>query len=303
MSEELNLHDLIGEFLLYISAERQYSPNTIDAYRVDLVQFADYLEEQFPQAINEPTKIAILELRGFLATMRRSGYSSRSIHRKISSVRSLFSFLYSREVVESNPAKSLSLPRLEKMLPSFLDFAQAQEALELPDSETPTGIRDRAILEILYDTGTRASELLGLNIDRIDFSRREIKVLGKGNKERFIPIGQPAIDAIRAYINIRPQILGKKQTVDFWLDNSGNPLSRKALYNIVHKYLRRVTDGKASPHVLRHSFATHLMERGADLISVKELLGHVSLSTTQIYTHASIEHLKEAYRKAHPKGE
>ncbi|RKZ29318.1 tyrosine recombinase XerD [bacterium] len=301
-TDNQNLRDFIGEYLLHISRERKYSENTVNSYRVDLEQFIEYLDEQFPEGIDKPTEIGVIELRGFLAGLRRGGYSSRSIHRKISAIRSFFNFLYSREVVPSNPARALTLPKLEKHLPTFLDFAQAQKALELPDTSTPVGIRDRAILELFYDTGIRVSELLGIKMSRVDLHNGEIKVLGKGNKERIVPIGPPAISALKEYIRIRPELLAGKDTKELWLNSVGSPLTRSDVYIIVNKYLKQVTDGKASPHILRHTFATHLLERGADLLAVKELLGHVSLSTTQIYTHTTIEHLKEAYRKAHPKG-
>ena len=302
MTGEQNLHDLVGEFLIHLSRERRYSANTVEAYRIDLGQLLEYLEEQFPEGIQEPDKVGHLELRGFLAGLRRGGYSIRSIHRKISSVRSFFGFLYSREAVNSNPARALILPKLEKHLPTFLDFAQAHDALALPDTSTPLGIRDAAILEILYDTGMRASELLGLTLAKENLKNGEIRVTGKGNKERIVFIGPPAIEALKRYLDVRSELISGRENKELWLTRTGKALTRPGLYTIVNKYLRQVTDGKASPHVLRHTFATHLLERGAELLAVKELLGHVSLSTTQIYTHTTIEHLKEAYRKAHPKG-
>ncbi len=302
MTDRQNLHELVSEFLLHLSHERRYSSNTVEAYRVDLRQLLDYFEEQFPRGIQEPDKIGHLELRGFLAGLRRGGYSPRSLYRKISAARGFFNFLYTREIVKSNPARALVLPKLEKHLPTFLDFAQAHDALALPDTSTPLGIRDSAILEILYDTGMRASELLGLTLTKINLKSGEIRVTGKGNKERIVFIGPPAIEALRGYLNIRRELQKDRETAELWLTQTGRPLTRSDLYTIVNKYLRQVTDGKASPHVLRHTFATHLLERGAELLAVKELLGHVSLSTTQIYTHTTIEHLKEAYRKAHPKG-
>lgn len=301
MGSTNNLHDLIGEFLLYLRKDRHYSKHTIDSYRVDLRQFAEYLDEQFPEGIENPAAIEIIDLRGFLAGLRKGGYSSKSIHRKISSVRGLFKFMYNRGVVKSNPARVLVLPRLEKKLPSFLDFAEAQDAMELPDLSSPLGVRDRAILELLYATGMRVSELINFRPSRLDFGTGEIKILGKGKKERIVIVGGPAKKAIRDYQKARSELLGDKSTDAFWISANGKPLVRSEVYEIVHKYLRKVTDGKASPHVLRHTFATHLMEQGADLVAVKELLGHESLSTTQIYTHTSIEHLKDAYRKAHPR--
>jgi len=297
-----NLRDLMGEYLLYLAKERNYSSNTVQSYRVDLEQLCNYLQENAPAAIESPANIEILDLRGFLAGMRSAGYSVSTIYRKVSAVRSFFNFLYSREVMDNNPARALKLPRMEKKLPSFLDFTQVEKAVELPDEDTPVGIRDRAILEILYDTGMRVSELVGLQKSRVNLSTGEIKVLGKGNKERIVLIGKPAIDAIKKYYSIRDKLLkNKAQAEGFWIGSNGKSLDRNDIYKIVRKYLEQVTDGKASPHVLRHTFATHLLEKGADLLAVKELLGHVSLSTTQIYTHATIEHLKKTYAKAHPR--
>ncbi|MCK5833492.1 tyrosine recombinase [bacterium] len=300
-NERIYLANLISEFLLYISKERHLSPNTVASYKVDLTQLLDFLTDNFPEGLINPKNIEIVDLRGFLAGLKHAGYSKRSIHRKISSVRSFFAFLYSREIVEFNPARYLTLPKLEKRLPNFLDFAQANEALELPNDSTPLGIRDKAIMEVLYGTGIRASELLAIDKHRLNLENSEIKVIGKGNKERIVLIGEPAIEAIKDYIRIRPDLLSEKKETAFWLTKSGMELNRRDLYNIVHKYLKQVTDGKASPHVMRHTFATHLLDCGADLLAVKELLGHESLSTTQIYTHLTIEHLKETYRKAHPK--
>ncbi|HHS51031.1 MAG TPA: tyrosine recombinase [candidate division Zixibacteria bacterium] len=297
----VNLSALVAEFLHYLEKERRLSLNTVESYRVDLSQLIDFLLENFPDSMTAPEKIEIIDLRGFLAGLKHGGYALSSIERKISAVRSFFAFLYSRELVDMNPARYLSIPKKEKRLPNFLDFAQANEAIELPQTDTPLGIRDKAIMEILYDTGIRASELLSITPLRMNLDEGEIRVIGKGNKERIVLMGRHAIEAIKDYMRIRPDLLGEKSTKNFWLTRSGSALARRGLYNIVHKYLSRVTDGKASPHVMRHTFATHLLERGADLLAVKELLGHESLSTTQIYTHLSIEHLKESYRKAHPK--
>jgi integrase/recombinase XerC len=260
-----------------------------------------FLKENYPEGLENPQKIDVIDMRGFLVGLKHAGYASNSIHRKISAARSFFDFLYVREIIKMNPARYVRLPKLEKHLPTFLDFSQANLALNLPDKSKPLGVRDAAIMEILYDTGIRASELLGIDTNNISMKSGEIKILGKGNKERIVLIGPPAIEAIREYISVRPQILKEKSTPDFWLSKTGSPLARKDLYMIVHKYLSQITDGKASPHVMRHTFATHLMERGADLLAVKELLGHVSLSTTQIYTHTSIEHLKKSYNEAHPR--
>ncbi len=302
-SSRNSLQDLIGEFLLYLEKDKHYSPHTINSYRVDLTQFSEYIREQFPEGGENPERIEVIDLRGFLAGLRKGGYSARSIHRKISAVRSLFKFMYNRGIVETNPARILILPKAEKKLPSFLDFAQAKQAIELPDTSTDLGIRDRAILELLYATGMRVSELLEFDPLKLDKSTGEIKVFGKGNKERIVFVGNAALEAVREYNRIRPNLIGNIDPGEYWVSKEGKPLARGDLYVIVNKYLKQVTDGKASPHVLRHTFATHLLEKGADLLAVKELLGHESLSTTQIYTHTSIEHLKKAYNKAHPRGD
>jgi integrase/recombinase XerC len=298
---ETPLDGFIAEFLLYLAKDKQYSSNTVDSYRVDLAQFSEYIREQFHEGSEDLSKIEIIDFRGFLAGLRKGGYSAKSIHRKISSVRSLFKFLHNRGVVSANYARALVLPKVEKKLPSFLDFVQAENALEMPDLSTGLGIRDRAILELFYATGMRVSELLDFRLSKLNRATKEIRVLGKGKKERVVILGEPALKAIDEYCITRPSLAGESSPAEFWLSEKGKPLARSDIYCIVNKYLSQVTDGKASPHVLRHTFATHLLEQGADLVAVKELLGHESLSTTQIYTHTSIEHLKEAYRKAHPK--
>lgn len=298
---ETPLDGFIAEFLLYLAKDKKYSSNTVESYRIDLAQFSEYMRVQFPEGAEDLSKIEIIDFRGFLAGLRKGGYSAKSIQRKISSVRSFFKFLYNRDVVAANYARALVLPKVEKKLPSFLDFVQSENALEIPDLSTKLGIRDRAILELFYATGMRVSELLDFRLSKMDRATKEIRVLGKGNKERIVILGEPAIEAIDGYCKIRASMAGGNSPEEFWLSESGKPLTRSDVYCIVNKYLSQVTDGKASPHVIRHTFATHLLEQGADLVAVKELLGHESLSTTQIYTHTSIEHLKEAYRKAHPK--
>jgi len=300
-SPQNSLIDYIGEFLLYLEKDKKYSSNTVNSYRIDLSQFAEYIGEQFPEGLENPAIIEIIDFRGFMAGLRRGGYSASSIQRKISSVRSFFKFLHKLGVVKANHARVLILPKKEKKLPSFLDFAQAHRAMEIPDTATEIGIRDKAILELLYATGMRVSELVNFQPSKLNRETGEIQVIGKGNKVRFVIVGEYANSALTEYLKIRPKLVGEKNTEPFWVSEKGNPLVRSDIYTIVHKYLRQVTDGKASPHVLRHTFATHLMEQGANLVAVKELLGHESLSTTQIYTHTSIEHLKEAYRHAHPR--
>ena len=295
------LERLIDEFLKHIEYERGCAQSTVLSYRIDLQQLVDSLKKDYPEILDHPDKITAMDLRGFLAGFRRGGYAIGSIHRKISSARSFFSHLYMLEIVDSNPARALTLPKLDKPLPSFLDLAQTEKALEIPDTSTPLGTRDRAILEVLYNTGMRASELISMKISDLDLESKEIKIMGKGSKERVVLMGFHAVNSIKEYLEVRDDLATSESGDSLWLGQSGKPLSRSSLYKIVHKYLKQATDGKASPHVLRHTFATHLMDRGADLLAVKELLGHESLSTTQVYTHTSIEHLKKEYKKAHPK--
>ncbi|MEA3305424.1 MAG: tyrosine recombinase XerC [Candidatus Omnitrophota bacterium] len=285
----------IDKFINYLKIEKNASEHTLLNYSLDLRDFSEFLEGRQVKSVD------YLFLRKYLARIRGRNYSKRTVARKLAAIRSFFKFLYAEGYLGKNPASSLSTPKLDRKLPVFLDMDEAVKLIEAPDKKSLAELRDRAILEALYSTGIRVSELAGLNLDRIDFIGGVIKVFGKGRKERLVPIGDKALRVIRDYLEKR----GVKKFTDkkaAFLNKNRGRLTDRSVRRIVGKYVKRVSmrDG-ISPHTLRHSFATHLLNRGADLRSVQELLGHMNLSTTQIYTHVTTKRLKEVYDKAHPR--
>lgn len=281
----------LDKFISYLEIEKNYSPHTILNYRIDLEEFLKFAGK------TAVTKVDYQLLRRFLAQMRSKDYRPRTLSRKLSSLRSFFRFLQREGVVEENPASLLMSPKLEKTLPKFLDETEMLKLLEAPSADTVAGRRDRAIMETLYSTGIRVSELVGLNIDHVDMISNIAKVAGKGKKERIIPIGDKALDTIRDYLGSR-----KHKSNALFLNKNGTRLTDRSVRNIINKHIKAASLRQdISPHVMRHSFATHMLNRGADLRSVQELLGHVNLSTTQIYTHVTTDRLKEVYDKAHPR--
>ena len=287
-------HPAVGRFLRYLHAERNASDYTCLNYALDLAQFFAFLGRRSLGSITP------LEIRRFVAHLSTQQHARRTIARKLSCVRSFFRFLCREGVLEHNPAESIPTPRLEKRLPSFLDEQQMVRLLEVPSTEKWQGLRDRAILEALYSTGMRVSELTGLNLQDLDEISGTFIVRGKGKKERLCPIGQTALAAIRAYLAQRP----KKLRVPYalFVSQKGTRLTVRQVDRLIAGYVRQAQlPASISPHSLRHSFATHLLDHGADLRSVQELLGHVSLSTTQIYTHVTATRLKKVYDQAHPR--
>ncbi len=281
----------IQKYLTHLEIEKNYSPHTILNYRLDLAEFSKFFGDGAVEGIEYST------LRRFLAEMREKNLKPRSVARKLSSLRSFFKYLQREKVIKNNPAALLLTPKLDKPLPHFLSEAEAQQIIEAPKSDKISDTRDRAIFEALYSTGIRVSELVGLDSDDVDFIGNIIRVMGKGKKERMVPIGDKALDAIKAYMDKRPQ-----QAKAVFLNKSGTRLSDRSVRNIINKYiLREAMRQHVTPHMFRHSFATHLLNRGADLRAVQELLGHANLSTTQIYTHLTTDKLKSVYDKAHPR--
>jgi tyrosine recombinase XerC len=281
----------IEKFIRYLEIEKNYSAHTILNYRLDLADFAKFLGETAVE------KVDYLTLRKYLAHLKEKNVTNRTVNRHLSSLRSFFRFLTREGLVKANPILSLSSPKQEKHLPLFLT---EEEVVKLIDAVLPKderGLRDRAVLETFYSTGMRISELSGLTRDDVDFIGGIIKVMGKGKKERLVPIGDKALSALRDYLEKR-----KKDSDSIFLNKSGRRITTRGVRNIVDKYIRLagIRHG-VSPHTLRHSFATHLLNRGADLRSVQELLGHANLSTTQIYTHLTTDKLKSVYDKAHPR--
>ena len=285
----------IDKFINYLKVERNASDHTIINYTIDLGVFKTFLGERSIETIDH------LALRRFLAELRARNYAKRTIARKLASLRSLFRFLFREGYIKKNPITAISTPKLDRKLPVFLDVAKIEKLLQSPPESDAAGLRDRALLETLYSAGIRVSELVGLDIDDVDIISGVIKVLGKGSKERVVPIGEPALNAIRKYLDTRAGSRVKDKDAVF-LNNHGRRLTDRSVRRVVDKYIRACGMAeKISPHSLRHSFATHLLDRGADLRSVQELLGHANLSTTQIYTHVTMERLKSVYDKAHPR--
>ena len=281
----------LEKFLSYLEIEKNYSKYTVINYKIDLEEFFGFLGEMPIE------KADYLTLRRYLAKIREKDHKPRTIARKLSSLRSLLKFLNREGYLKTNPSTLLMTPKLDKKLPEFLTEDEITKFVEAPKLDEDAGRRDRAILETLYSTGIRVSELVGLDIDHVDFISNIVKVSGKGKKERLVPIGNQALQTIRDYIEQR-----KHKNKALFLNKSGKRLTTRSICNITDKYIRQTgLRNKLSPHALRHSFATHLLNNGADLRAVQELLGHVNLSTTQIYTHMTTEKLKSVYEKAHPR--
>ncbi|MBU1726541.1 MAG: tyrosine recombinase XerC [Candidatus Omnitrophica bacterium] len=284
----------IEKFIRYLEIEKNYSPHTILNYKLDLEDFSKFLAD------TEVEKVDYLTLRKYLAALKEKTLGNRSIGRRLSALRSFFKFLTREGLLKTNPILILSSPKLDKHLPSFMTEDETGSLIESAhalDEDDERGLRDRAILETFYSAGLRISELVGLDADDIDFIGCILKVRGKGKKERIVPIGDTALVAIRKYLDKR-----KKKSEAVFLNKNGRRITTRGVRGIVEKYLKLagIKHG-VSPHTLRHSFATHLLNRGADLRTVQELLGHANLSTTQIYTHLTTERLKNIYDKAHPR--
>ena len=285
----------IDKFKDYLTVEKNYSAHTVKNYLCDLKEFSEFL------AGKDLKDVDYLTVRKLLAHLRGKSISKRSVARKLSSLRSFFKFLEKDGYIKNSPVTSVSTPKMDKKLPIFLDEQIVLKILTAPDEKTFQGARDRAMLETLYSAGIRVSELVGIDTSDVDFISGVIKVLGKGKKERLAPVGEKAVKAIREYTeykNRKPR--GDKKAL--FLNKSGKRITDRSVRRVVEKYIRLLNLREhISPHTFRHSFATHLLNRGADLRSVQELLGHKNLSTTQIYTHVTTERLKSVYDKAHPR--
>ncbi len=281
----------IEKFLRYLEIERNASTHTIKNYKTDLHEFGIFLKDAPVESVD------YLTIRRFLAHLKERNLASRSTARKLSSLRSFFRFLVKDGYLKVNPTDAVASPKQEKTLPKFLSETDVVSLIEAPDEATVRGLRDRAMLETLYSTGMRISELVGLREDDVDFIGGTVKVYGKGKKERLLPIGDRALKAIRNYLQKRNAV-----SRAIFLNKNKKTLGARGFRKILDKYVRQASlKEHISPHTLRHSFATHLLNRGADLRSVQELLGHANLSTTQIYTHLTTEKLKSVYEKAHPR--
>lgn len=287
----------IATFIQYLKSERNASPHTLEAYSRDLEQFSAFVSQQIDPALTI-RQITHLHIRRYLASLHKE-LAKSSIGRKLAAIRSLFRFLLRRGLLDKNPAELVSTPKKEKKLPYHLNIDEITTLVEAPHEPEILSIRDKAILETLYSSGLRVSELTGLNIGGVDAGRGTVRVLGKGGKERIVPLGSKAAEALAVYLDARGNPAFE---APLFTNARGGRLTRRSVARIVDRYMRHLTTmKKASPHTLRHTFATHLLEGGADLRAIQEMLGHASLSTTQKYTHVSIDRLLEVYDKAHPK--
>ncbi|MEO1991489.1 MAG: tyrosine recombinase XerC [Pirellulales bacterium] len=292
----------LRRFLRYLSAERGASPLTVKSYREDLLQLEDFLESA---GCSSPAEVSSVILRKYAAGLHAAGYTSSTVARKIASIRSFYAFGHREGWVQTNPAKPLRSPRRSRKLPKFLTSDEIGQLLAAPRSKDAAGFRDRAILELMYSAGVRVQELVNLNDSDLDIRGGTIRVQGKGRRERLGIVGSHAQSALRNWLSARPKIgdsQGSPVIQPLFTNKFGNRLSVRGVARLLEKHLTTAgLSGKASPHTLRHSFATHLLDAGADIRSVQELLGHKSLVTTQIYTHVTTSRLLEAFEKAHPR--
>jgi integrase/recombinase XerC len=291
-------------FLQYLRVERNASELTVKSYREDLTALADYLSEARGGVCPRPDDVAVLELRGYVAALHDAGYAQTTIARRLASLRSFFRFGQREGWTRTNPAKPLRNPRKPRNLPHFLSSDDIGTLLQSPSGDTPMGLRDRAILETMYSAGLRVSEVVGLDQSDLDFDAAVLRVRGKGRRERLSPIGSYAVRALKRWLPLRKlhaaELAGPAAPV--FVNKFGRRVTTRSVARMLEKYLRQTgLDRRTTPHSLRHSFATHLLDRGADIRSVQELLGHKSLVTTQIYTHVSTAALRAAYEKAHPR--
>lgn len=296
-------HNLLQRFLTYLAVEKSSSLLTVNNYERDIKSYAEFLEERF-QGDFLWKQVTALDIRAYLVYLNKEDYARRTIARKISALRSFYKYMVRENILEYNPFTKVKTPKLEKKLPVFLEEVEINELLELPEKEG-LGLRDQAILELLYATGCRVSELVGLTLERIDLSNHFVLLLGKGDKERIVPLGNTCCKAIKKYYPIRNQLMAKYNALahsSVFVNSRGGVLTDRSVRRILDKYITQLAvSKKVSPHTIRHTFATHLLDHGADLRAVQELLGHANLSTTQIYTHVTTERITSVYRKNHPR--
>jgi integrase/recombinase XerD len=292
---------MLEQFLHYLTVEKGLSDNTLEAYHHDLSRFSDYLQKK---GMEDLSKVDKLNLRAFLLSLKRQGLSTRSVARNQVALRTFFRFLVLEGILGTNPAEELESPKMARRLPDILTFREVEHLLEQPDLKTLLGIRDRAMLELLYATGMRVSELIQIRLNQVNLEAGYALVFGKGSKERVVPIGSEAIQWVTLYLEtVRDRLLKGKEHPLLFIGRSGKGISRQRYWKSLKDYgLKAGIKKKMTPHLLRHSFATHLLERGADLRSVQMMLGHVDISTTQIYTHVTGERLKKVHQKYHPRG-
>ncbi len=290
----------IRSFLSYLRVERALSQNTIDAYRRDLAEFAGYTAKK---GLQKPTQVKRGDLVDFLGTLYARKLDARSVARHLVSLRQFFRFLLTDELIQDDPAISVESPKFRQSLPEFLSVEEVERLLTQPEVSTAVGLRDKAMIELLYSAGLRVSELCSLAVDDLHLDAGSLRCVGKGNKERLVPVGRRALAVIQQYLKkARPEILGERNSRYLFVNRNANKLDRIGFWKLLGRYGRKAGLRKSlKPHMLRHSFATHLLDRGGDLRSVQLMLGHSDISTTQIYTHVVEERLKKVYKAHHPR--
>jgi len=297
----VNLEELTHRFLCYCECEKRLSQHTVIAYSNALTQLLKYLLEEF-ETIPQVEEITVGMLKPFLGWLDDKNQKRNSLRLKISAVKSLFKFAYKKQILQNNIAQTICIPKAEKKLPSFLLKDEAHSLMKVFEENDFVGARNLALSELLYSSGLRISEALGITVSEIDFKNQQVRVLGKGKKERIVPIGESAIQAIQNYCLFRKTI--NCATNKLFITSRGKSFTAVSAWKMMNKNMQNITKSKQkSPHILRHSFATHLLDNGAEITAVSKMLGHSNLGTTQIYTHLTSEKLKEVYKKAHPRGD
>ena len=299
MAERLTPDELVDRYLTHLRVERRASPNTLRAYAADLARYLEWAQ----RTGMDPITLTHRQMRLYLAELDRAGYARRTVARRLSAVRSLFAYLVAEDITPSDPSSVLATPKVPSRLPRIVPTNELPSLLDAPDPATASGLRDRAILEILYATGARVSEISGLRLEDLDLAQGQITVMGKGSKERLVPLHRVAVNRLTDYLTDgRPRLTTGTATDSVFLSTRGKPLSADAIRRIFKRWLAAAGIASSlSPHSMRHTFATHMVENGADLRTIQELLGHVALSTTQIYTHMSMKRLQDVHRNAHPR--
>ncbi|NGP76272.1 tyrosine recombinase XerC [Balneolaceae bacterium YR4-1] len=298
----------IDKYLKYLRIERNASKHTITSYKNDLNQFLEFLSQHFGLESSETdiNSIERLTIRLWLGELTEQDYAKSSIARKVAALRSFFKYAFKRGLIERNPAHLLIVPKKNKSLPVTATPEDLDRMMEQAEGDNPRSAQDRAILELFYSTGIRLSEMVGLNTGDVNIELKQIKVLGKGSKQRIVPVGKSALEALMNHLRSRTELFGDRSDADarkaLFLASGGQRIYDRAVQRLVKDYLMKTSEvTQKSPHVLRHSFATHLLDKGADIRVIKELLGHANLAATQVYTHTSVERLKNVYELAHPR--